>query len=87
MVTFAINKSFTKRVHEDTITYLKKEVGEKKNYQVVVNTHNVLLYAANEEKCPQPGEKCHDKVGNSHNPFIYQSEKKGNFIIAVHALD
>ncbi len=38
-------------MHEDTITYLKKEVNEKKNYQIVVNTHNVLLYAASEEKC------------------------------------
>jgi hypothetical protein len=26
-------------------------------------------------------------VGNSHSPFIYTSEKKGNLIIAVHALD
>lgn len=56
---FAIDKSYTKRVREDTVVYLKKEVGEKKNYQVVVNTHNVLLYAASEEKCVVPSEKCH----------------------------
>ena len=59
IVKFTIDKSFTKRVHEDTTIYLKKEFDEKKNYQVIVNTHNVILYAATEEKCKVPSEKCH----------------------------
>jgi hypothetical protein len=35
-------------MNEDTTIYLKKEVEEGKNYQIVVNTHNVIIYAASE---------------------------------------
>lgn len=45
------------------------------------------MYAADENKCPQPSQLCHQKAGNSHNPFIYEADKNATLIISIHALD
>lgn len=49
----------TKKVREGEKLLLKHNLKAKEAIQVVVNSPNVLIYAANKKKCDVPNEECH----------------------------
>lgn len=34
-----------------------------------------------------PSDTCYEKVGNIHNPFIYEPKKDGNLLFMIEGLD
>ena len=58
ILLFDSSNKFTKKVREGQQVYIKKTFTEK-TQQVIVNTGNVLVYAASTAKCTLPSESCH----------------------------
>lgn len=50
-MTFDIDKQVTKKVKEGDTMYFKKTIEAGKSIQVVVNSPNVIIWAANIKKC------------------------------------
>jgi hypothetical protein len=67
--------------------YLKKQVKANKAFQVMVNSPNVLIYAASKQKCPVPTEDCYERTGNFHHPFVYTPKDDGLFLFNIEGLD
>lgn len=72
---FGSENKFTKKIREGQNIYIKKKFN-KKAYQVLINTPNVMVYASKTEKCSMVSEECYEKFGNVHNPFFYEPEKE-----------
>lgn len=70
MVDF--DRNITKKLREGEVLYLKTTLKAKKAVQAVVNSPNVIIYAARKEKCELVSDSCHEKVLNFHNPIIYE---------------
>ena len=67
-----------------------KKLDRKNALQVVVNTGNVIIYAANNNKeCGLPSSSCYDKVGNIHKILWYEpkTDEELTVIFLVKALD
>jgi len=55
---------------------------------MVVNSPNVIIYAASEGHCiTQPTKDCYEKVFNYHNPVIFEPEKNSTLYLSVQVLD
>jgi hypothetical protein len=68
--------------------YYQTPLKAKEAFQMVVNSPNVIIYAATQGHCPtQPSDECYEKVFNYHNPVIFEPEKEGTLILAVEVLD
>ena len=47
-----------------------------------------MVYASSTKKCTLPSESCYEKVGNIHNPFIYEFlDGQQNIIFMIKGLD
>lgn len=75
------------KVSEGDNVYFRKEIKANQAFQVVVNTPNVIVFAASKEKCAIPGEECYERHGNIHKPFIYEPKKDGQLLFNVEGLD
>lgn len=53
----------------------------------MVNSPNVLIYAASKQKCPVPTEDCYERTGNFHHPFVYTPKDDGLFLFNIEGLD
>lgn len=51
--------------------FFKKPMKKGHSFQVMINNPNVILYASSAEKCDVPDEKCRERTGNYHHPFVY----------------
>lgn len=73
----------SKKIRDNVNIYLQKHVKAGKAFEVMVNNPNVLIYASSEEKCQVPNEECYERIGNYHNPFVYNPVKDGLFRLNV----
>ena len=53
----------------------------------MVNNPNVVIHAASKAVCAIPSEDCYEKVGNIHNPFIYEPKSDGDLLFIVEGLE
>lgn len=44
------------------------------------------MYAACQDKCEVPNERCRERTGNYHHPFIYKAHENCTFLINVEGL-
>lgn len=66
-----INKKAHHHIRLGDNVYFKKEVKKGKAFQVTINSPNVIIYASSAAKCDVPDEKCRERTGNFHHPFVY----------------
>lgn len=81
------DKTITKKMREGEIVFLKTALKGKKAVQAVVNSPNVIIYAATKEKCEVVTSECHEKVINFHNPIVYETKSDVEVMFMVNALD
>lgn len=46
-------------------------VKQNEAIQVHINTPNAIIYAACSNKCQVPDDRCRERTGNYHHPFVY----------------
>lgn len=79
--------TITKKMREGEKLYLKTTLKAKKAVQAVVNSPNVIIYAARIDKCDVVSSECHEKVFNFHNPGIYELKSDAEVVFLVEGLD
>ena len=76
----------THKIKEGDELYFQSALEGKKAIQVLVNSHNVLVYAASQTQCERPSRQCYEKTANIHSPFIYEPEKALTLLFMVEGL-
>jgi len=59
-ITFLpLMKSVQKKISDGANIFFKKQIKKGKTFEVMVNSLNVLIYAAPKSKCSIPSEDCY----------------------------
>lgn len=66
-----INKKFKHKINTGDNIYLRRKANKDQAIQVHINNPNTIMYAACEATCLVPSEKCRERTGNYHHPFIF----------------
>lgn len=81
-----INTSYSGKIREGEILYFTHKVVNKTDLEIMVNSPNVLIYAA-DKSCPKPSETCNNYSGNEKEQIEIEKEYMGDLYIAVEGLD